>query len=95
MNPDVLKGGFANAPVDAAHAFRAAMNVMARPGTVETLEGVEPPAPMSIAAGTLILTLCDPDTPLHLAGAWDCQEVRAWVASVSSAPMKRGSGGPG
>lgn len=87
MNVDVLKGGFANAPMDAAHAFRAAMNVMARPGTIETLEGAVPPAPMSTAAGTLILTLCDPDTPLHLAGDWDCQEVRDWIAFHIGAPI--------
>ncbi len=28
----VLDGGFADAPRDAAHAFRAAMDAMARPG---------------------------------------------------------------
>ena len=87
MNADVLKGGFANAPVDAAHAFRAAMTVMARPGTIETLAGAVPPAPMSTAAGTLILTLCDPDTPLHLSGDWDCKEVRDWVAFHVGAPI--------
>ncbi|GAA6181612.1 phosphonate C-P lyase system protein PhnH [Shimia sp. NS0008-38b] len=87
MNADVLKGGFADAPVQSAHAFRAAMNVMARPGTVETLSGAVPPAPMSAAAGALILTICDPDTPLHLAGHWDCQEVRDWVAFHVGAPI--------
>ncbi|MDA5558912.1 phosphonate C-P lyase system protein PhnH [Shimia sp. MMG029] len=87
MNADVLKGGFADAPVDAAHAFRAAMNVMARPGTVEKLAGAAPPAPLSTAAGTLILTLCDPDTPLHLAGDFDCQAVRDWIAFHVGAPI--------
>ncbi len=87
MNADVLKGGFADAPVDAAHAFRAAMNVMARPGTMETLQGAQPPAPLSIAAGTLILTVCDPDTPLHLAGEHDCAAVREWIAFHTGAPI--------
>lgn len=87
MDAEVLKGGFANAPVDAAHAFRAAMNAMARPGTVEEITGAVPPAPMSVAAGTLILMLCDPDTPVHLAGDWDCKEVRGWIAFHVGAPI--------
>lgn len=87
MNADVLKGGFSDAPVQAAHAFRAAMNAMARPGTREAIHGAVPPSPLSIAAGTLILTLCDPDTPLHLAGACDCKEVRDWVAFHVGAPI--------
>ncbi|SFL19843.1 phosphonate C-P lyase system protein PhnH [Shimia haliotis] len=87
MDAEVLKGGFADAPVDAAHAFRAAMTAMARPGTVHTLHGAQPPAPLSVAAGTLILTLCDPDTPLHLAGDWDRKEVRAWIAFHVGAPL--------
>lgn len=80
MNAEALRGGFGDAPVDAAYAFRAAMNAMARPGTVETLKGAQPPAPVSVAAGTLLLTLCDPDTPLHLAGDYDCDAVRAWIS---------------
>ncbi len=87
MTADILKGGFANAPVDAAHAFRAAMNVMARPGTIEVLNGAEPPAPVSAAAGTLLLTLCDPDTPLHLAGDYDCEAVRSWISFHIGAPI--------
>ena len=48
--------------------FRAAMRAMARPGTIEMLGAARPPAPVSAAAGTLLLTLCDHDTGLHLAG---------------------------
>jgi alpha-D-ribose 1-methylphosphonate 5-triphosphate synthase subunit PhnH len=81
-----LDGGFADAPRDAAHAFRAALTVMARPGRIERLFGARPPAPLSVAAGTLILTLCDPETPLHLAGAHDAPEVRAWIAFHTGAP---------
>ncbi|CUH50979.1 phosphonate C-P lyase system protein PhnH [Shimia marina] len=87
MDADVLKGGFANAPVDAARAFRGLMTVMARPGKLETLQGAQPPAPVSVAAGTVILTLCDPDTPLHLAGDWDCTAMRDWVAFHVGAPI--------
>ncbi|MEQ9260463.1 MAG: phosphonate C-P lyase system protein PhnH [Roseovarius sp.] len=75
-----LDGGFGDAPVDAARAFRSAMRVMARPGTIEPLDQARPPAPLSQAAGTLLVTLCDPDTGLHLAGEADTAEVRQWVA---------------
>lgn len=87
MNASVLKGGFANAPVDAAHAFRAAMTVMARPGVIEEVAGAVPPAPMSIATGVLLLTLCDPETPIALCGAHDCEDVRAWIAFHIGAPI--------
>jgi alpha-D-ribose 1-methylphosphonate 5-triphosphate synthase subunit PhnH len=42
---------------------------------------------MSPAAGALVLTLCDPSTPLHLAGDWDCPPVRDWVAFHCGAPV--------
>jgi alpha-D-ribose 1-methylphosphonate 5-triphosphate synthase subunit PhnH len=82
-----LDGGFADAPRDAAHAFRAAMNVMARPGRIERLAGARPPAPLSVAAGVLVLTLCDPETPVHLAGSHDTPEVRGWIAFHTGAPV--------
>ncbi|MGR3805050.1 phosphonate C-P lyase system protein PhnH [Marinibacterium profundimaris] len=82
-----LTGGFANPPVDAAHAFRATMDVMARPGEIRQLTQARPPAPLSVAAGTLILTLCDPETGLHLAGAHDTKDVRDWVAFHTGAPI--------
>lgn len=87
MDATALQGGFADAPRDAAHAFRAAMTAMARPGRMERIAGALPPAPLSVAAGTLILTLCDPETPLHLAGGADRPEVRAWVAFHTGAPL--------
>ncbi|MBR9842299.1 MAG: phosphonate C-P lyase system protein PhnH [Rhodobacteraceae bacterium] len=87
MNAGVLKGGFANAPVDSSHAFRGAMNAMARPGTIEILSGAVPPAPLSVAAGVLLLTLCDPETPVALCGAHDCADVREWIAFHIGAPV--------
>jgi alpha-D-ribose 1-methylphosphonate 5-triphosphate synthase subunit PhnH len=82
-----LDGGFTDAPRDAAHAFRAAMSAMARPGRIGRLAGARPPAPLSVAAGTLILTLCDPETPVHLAGSHGNAEVRGWIAFHTGAPM--------
>lgn len=79
MQAQMLEGGFAEAPRDAAMAFRAAMRAMAMPGTIETLTGAAGPAPLSPAASALLLTLCDPDTPVHLAGGHDTQGARDWI----------------
>lgn len=87
LTEDALLGGFANAPVQSSHAFRAALNALSRPGTIETLAGATPPAPMSVAAGTLALTLCDATTPVHLAGAHDCLALRGWITFHCGAPL--------
>lgn len=80
-------GGFADASLDSARAFRAAMRAMARPGDIETLVGVTPPAPLSVAAGGLLLTLCDADTGVYLAGAYDNADLRGWLAFHTGAPI--------
>lgn len=87
MQASMLKGGFVDAATDAAGAFRAAMNAMARPGRIEAISGAVPPAALSMAAGTLILTLCDPDTPLFLSGRCDTAEVREWITFHTGAPL--------
>ncbi|TDK50545.1 phosphonate C-P lyase system protein PhnH [Antarcticimicrobium luteum] len=80
-------GGFADPAVDSARAFRAAMNVMAKPGEIRDLDSAQPPAPLSAAAGTLLLTLCDPETGVYLAGACDTPELRGWLAFHTGAPV--------
>ena len=60
---------------------------MARPGTIRSIGGAEPPAPLSSAAGTVLLTLCDTDTPVYLAGNADCEAARAWLAFHTGAPL--------
>lgn len=80
-------GGFDEAPVQAAHAFRALMNAMARPGQIEVLDLAAPPAPVSPAAGAALLTLCDPETGIFLGGAYDCPEVRDWLRFHTGAPL--------
>ncbi len=82
-----LAGGFADPPRQSAHAFRALLSAMARPGRIEALHGAAPPAPLSPAAGTLLLTLCDPETPVHLAGDADSAAIRAWIAFFAGAPI--------
>lgn len=87
MLDKALTGGFSDAPVQSARAFRAALHALARPGRIETLEGAEAPAPVSPAAATLLLTLCDAETPLYLAPGHDGQAVRDWIAFHIGAPV--------
>ena len=87
MRTHRLNGGFADPAVQAAHAFRAVMEVMARPGTIQSVADLCPPSPMSAAAGAVVLTLCDADTSLHLAGAHDTEELRQWIAFHTDAPI--------
>jgi alpha-D-ribose 1-methylphosphonate 5-triphosphate synthase subunit PhnH len=85
-NADAYSGGFAQPAFESAYAFRAAMRAMARPGTIETLEGALAPSPLSSAAATLLLVLCDPDTGLSLHGAHDNLSIRQWINFHTGAP---------
>ncbi|WP_336096779.1 phosphonate C-P lyase system protein PhnH [Roseovarius sp. CH_XMU1461] len=87
MSADTLQGGFADAPREAARAFRACLDVMARPGTIAEVSGAVPPAPLSIGTGVILLTLCDPDTPVYLAGRMDSPEIRQWISFHAGAPI--------
>ncbi|NUH65121.1 phosphonate C-P lyase system protein PhnH [Sulfitobacter sp. S0837] len=87
MQRPSLTGGFRDAPKDAAFAFRAVMNTMAKPGEINSVTGAEPPAGLSIAAGVVLLTLCDPETPVYLAPRFDLLEVRDWITFHTGAPF--------
>jgi alpha-D-ribose 1-methylphosphonate 5-triphosphate synthase subunit PhnH len=87
MTPLALQGGFADAPMQSARAFRAALTALAEPGGLHQVEGAAPPAPMSVAAGVLLLVLADATTPVHLAGALDCAACRDWVTFHCGAPL--------
>lgn len=87
LSGNTLSGGFTDAPTQAATAFRAALQAMARPGTIHRVAGAAPPAPLSTAAGVLLLTLADRTTPVYLAGAADTEAVRGWLAFHCGAPV--------
>jgi alpha-D-ribose 1-methylphosphonate 5-triphosphate synthase subunit PhnH len=87
MTPDALTGGFDEAPLQSARAFRAILEAMARPGTIWPVMGAAPPAPLSVAAGVAILTLVDGTTPVHLAGAANSPAVRDWMTFHTGAPL--------
>jgi alpha-D-ribose 1-methylphosphonate 5-triphosphate synthase subunit PhnH len=84
---EALEGGFADPAREAAAAFRALLDVMARPGRIRPLPPAAPPAPLSPAAGALLLTLVDATTPLHLAPSHDSAALRAWIAFRTGAPL--------
>ena len=87
MQTDALTGGFDNAPVQSATAFRAALTALARPGQIEEITGGIAPAPVSPAAATLLLVLCDAETPIHLAGPCETPAMRDWIAFHLGAPL--------
>ncbi|MEP3846559.1 MAG: phosphonate C-P lyase system protein PhnH [Paracoccaceae bacterium] len=87
MQAQTLSGGFENPAVQSAHAFRSVMKAMACPGQIQDITGAEPPAPLSAAAGSVLLTLCDMDTPVYLAGDAENDDVRAWLAFHTGAPL--------
>jgi alpha-D-ribose 1-methylphosphonate 5-triphosphate synthase subunit PhnH len=82
-----LTGGFPDTSTAAARAFRAALEAMARPGRIEAVTGATPPAPASVAAGVLILTLADGTTPVHLAPSHDLPALRDWITFHTGAPL--------
>lgn len=84
---NALLGGFADAPVQSSHAFRAALETLSRPGEIRTLHGATPPAPLSVAGAVMLLTLCDGTTPVHLAGGHDCAALRDWITFHCGAPL--------
>lgn len=86
MTPQ-LSGGFADPAPDSARAFRAILQAMARPGTINGIAGAAPPAPLSPAAGAVLLTLCDRTTPLFLAPSHDTPALRDWITFHCAAPF--------
>ncbi|WP_380057371.1 phosphonate C-P lyase system protein PhnH [Falsihalocynthiibacter sp. SS001] len=82
-----LGGGFTRIPQQSALGFRSAMTAMARPGEIQTVSGANGPAPLSIAASVLLLTLCDADTSVFIGEAHDTEAVRAWITFHTSAPF--------
>ncbi len=87
MIETTLTGGFSDAPHQSARAFRAILDALARPGTIHTVTGATPPAPLSLAAGVLLLTLADGTTPVHLAGERDTRATRDWITFHTGAPL--------
>jgi alpha-D-ribose 1-methylphosphonate 5-triphosphate synthase subunit PhnH len=84
-----IDGGFAEPVFNAQTVFRAIMDAMARPGTVQNLPPLaRPPAPLSATAGAVALSLCDNDTPLWLDPPLRAEAaVIAWLGFHTGAPL--------
>jgi alpha-D-ribose 1-methylphosphonate 5-triphosphate synthase subunit PhnH len=76
---DVTLPGFADPVGQAQAAFRAVLDAMARPGTLQSAgEGLTPPAPLDLATAAVLLTLVDHDTPFWLDPV--TERARDWLA---------------
>ncbi|AZO03267.1 MULTISPECIES: phosphonate C-P lyase system protein PhnH [unclassified Mesorhizobium] len=84
-----IDGGFAEPVFNAQTVFRAIMDAMARPGSVQALPQLtRPPAPLSATAGAVALSLCDNDTPLWLDPPLQAEaSVKAWLGFHTGAPL--------
>ena len=80
-------GGFQDESIESARAFRLILDALARPGRIATLPAMTPPAPLSSAAATVLLTLADSTTPVFLAPAHRIEMVEQWVRFHTSAPL--------
>lgn len=85
-----LAGGFPDAVLNSQSVFRSLMDSMARPGTIAlVLPAIAPPAPLGVAAGALMLTLCDIDTPVWLSPELTKSGTSAWLSFHCGAPLTR------
>lgn len=84
-----IEGGFADPVFNAQTVFRAVMDAMARPGSVQNVPAfARPPSPLSATAGAVALTLCDNDTPLWLDPALQASaSIGSWLGFHTGAPL--------
>ncbi len=87
MTQVALHGGFTDPALQSARAFRAVLDVLSRPGHITLIKGAAPPAPLSPAAGALVLVLADATTPIWLAPSHDVPELRSWITFHTGAPF--------
>lgn len=80
---------FAHPVFDAQAGFRAVMNALAQPGTVQPLAALPlPPAPLSAELAALVLTLADHETPVWLCPVLrGSDEVVAYLRFHTGAPL--------
>lgn len=82
----IYAGGFAAPVFQSQSVFKALMDGLARPGSMQRLDkGAAPPAPMGAGAGAVALTLCDHDTPVFLSMSLVEAGVPGWLAFQTGA----------
>src|SRR6266702_5964161 len=84
-----LPAGFADKVLSAQSTFRAVMDAMARPGSVQRIAAATGgPAPMMRGTAAIALTLFDHDTPIWLDPAMSrTSDVAKWLKFHTSAPV--------
>ena len=84
-----IEGGFADPVFNAQTVFRAIMDAMARPGSMQPLPAfARPPVPLSATAGAVALALCDNDTALWLDPALQASTaIKSWLGFHTGAPL--------
>jgi alpha-D-ribose 1-methylphosphonate 5-triphosphate synthase subunit PhnH len=84
-----LPAGFADKVLSAQSTFRAVMDAMARPGSVQRIRtAAGMPAPMMHGTAAIALTLFDHDTPVWLDSAMSATpDVAKWLKFHTSAPV--------
>ncbi len=84
-----ITAGFATPVLSAQKTFRAVLNALARPGSIQSItDRVSPPPPLSPEAAAVALTLCDHDTPLWLdADLRSADAVLAWLRFHCGSPV--------
>lgn len=83
-----LLPGFTDPVFDAQAVFRAAMDALARPGSVHEITcQLTPPKGVCVASGALMLTLCDYDTPVYLSAALAQCAVPGWLGFHAGAKL--------
>ncbi len=83
-----LIAGFDDPVFDAGAVFRAVLDAMARPGRIQNCP-VLPSAPDGLdpVAFAVVMTLCDPDTPVWLSPTCDTPAARENIAFHTGAPV--------
>jgi alpha-D-ribose 1-methylphosphonate 5-triphosphate synthase subunit PhnH len=88
MDTHTLDGGFADPVMQSQTAFRAVMDALANPGTIQDLTlGLTPPSSLSPELAAIALTLCDHDTTLWLDRDLATDAVLGWLRFHTSAPI--------
>lgn len=76
---------FADPVVGAQSCFRAVLEAMSRPGSVQRAgQGLTPPAPLGPAMAAVLLALVDGETRLAIPG---CGAARDWLVFHTGAPV--------
>lgn len=88
MDNLMLDGGFANPVMQAQQGFRALMDALANPGTIQQLAlDLTPPAPLTPELAAVLLTLCDHDTGVWLEPDLATEAVTGWLRFHIGSPL--------